>query len=340
MNRILIRLGLAGLALATAFGTAACGEQKDQIGPGSARLQKLTLMLDWFPNADHVGIYEGLARGDFRQAGIDLEVQTPSNPSEPLQLAQAGRVDVAISYEPQLMIDRDHYGTILSFAALVDRPLTSIISIGSKRIRTAAQLRGKTVGTAGIPYQTAYLDTILAHAGVPASSVRRVDVGSDLVPAMLSGKVDATLGGYWNYEAIQLRQARKRPNVIPVQQAGVPTYDELVLTTSEIYFENHVSLLRRFVQALARGYEQARADPQAAVDALVKANPSLSPTLQLAAVKATLPAFFPADGRPWGWQSSTQWDAFGKWMYDHRLITHLQARYQASTNQLLAGQGP
>ncbi len=328
------------IAIASGLALAACGEQQDQIGPGSAKPQNVSLMLDWFPNADHVGIYEALANGDLKQAGINLHVEVPSDPTEPLALVQAGKVDVAVSYEPEVMIGRDEKDTVLSFAALVQKPLTSIISIGSKHITTAAQLRGKTVGTAGIPYQSAYLSTILARAGVPASSVSQVNVGSDLVPAMLSGKVDATLGGYWNYEAIQLRQAHRRVNVIQVQQAGVPSYDELVLVCKEVYFENHVTLLRKLVQALGRGYAAVRADPQAGVDALVRANPSLNERLQLASVKATLPAFFPTDGRPWGWQYSTLWDAFGQWMFDHHLIAHLAARYDASTDQLLAGQGP
>ena len=125
-----------------------------------------------------------------------------------------------------------------------------------------------------------------------------VNVGENLVPAMLSGRVAATLGGYWNYEAIQLRQAGKRPNVIPVDQAGVPTYDELVLVTTENDIANKNNELRRFVQALGRGYEAVRADPQAGVNALLAANPSLSPKLQQASVAATLPAFFPNDPKP------------------------------------------
>jgi putative hydroxymethylpyrimidine transport system substrate-binding protein len=202
----------------------ACGAKRDQIEPIAANARNVTMMLDWLPNADHVGIYEAIANGDLRAAGINLHVETPPSPNSPLSLVEAGKVDVAISYEPEVMLARDHKQTILSFAALVQRPLTSVISIGSKHITRISQLRGKTVGTAGIPYQTAYLDTMLNHAGVSPSSVNQVDVGSNLVPAMISGRVDATLGGYWNYEAIELRQAHKKPNVIPVSAGGVPSY--------------------------------------------------------------------------------------------------------------------
>src|SRR5205085_5892115 len=240
------------------------------------------------PNADHVGIYEALANGDFSKAGLNVHVQVPSNPASPLQLLAAGKVDAAISYEPELLLARNQNQPLVSVAAVVQQPLTSIVSIGSKHIRTAAKLRGKRVGDAGIPYQHAYLQTILAHSGIPSSSVKEVNVGDNLVPAMLSGRVDATLGAYWNYEAIQLAQMGKHPNVIRMNQAGVPIYDERYLTVLEGTLAKHLVDARRLVQAHGRGYTAARSDPTARVANLVKANPGLDQKFQSAAVRATL----------------------------------------------------
>jgi putative hydroxymethylpyrimidine transport system substrate-binding protein len=331
---LVLLLGAAVLSLAL----AACGEKTDQLTP--AHPQSLTLMLDWVPNADHVGLYQALAEGDFTKAGLDVHVQVPTDPATPLQLLAAGKVDLAISYEPELMLARDKNEPLVAVAAIVQKPLTSIVSLGSKHIKSPAQLRGKRVGDAGIPYQSAYLSTILARAGVPASSVKQINVGDNLVPAMLSGRVDATLGAYWNYEAIQLAQAGKHPNVIRMDQVGVPTYDELVLVVRESTISSKADEIRRFVQALARGYEAARSNPQAGVNSLVHANPGLSPKLQLASVQATLPAFFPADpNEPWGWQDQARWNAYGSWMLSHHLISDPAAVTDASTNELLAGQG-
>lgn len=331
---------LAG-ALVVALALAACGEKKDTVTPTASAAQPLNLMLDWFPNADHVGLYEALADGDFTKAGLDVHVHVPTDPATPLQLLAAGKIDVAISYEPEVLLARDQGEPLVAIGAIVQRPLTSIVSLGSKHITSPSQLRGKLVGDAGIPYQRAYLSTILQHAGVPASSVKEIDVGDNLVPAMLSGRVDATLGAYWNYEAIQLRQLGKHPNVIHVENAGVPDYDELVLVTTENDIANKNNELRRFVQALGRGYTAVRADPQAGVDALVRANPSLSRKLQLASVQATLSSFFPAEANlPWGWQVQSQWTAYGKWMLRQHLIKDPASVPDASTNQLLAGQGP
>jgi putative hydroxymethylpyrimidine transport system substrate-binding protein len=328
------------LALALCLLLAACGEKQETVTAAGNHTQPITLMLDWFPNADHVGIYEALADGDFTSAGLNVHVEVPSNPASPLQLLAAGKVDAAISYEPEVMLARNQNQPLASVAAIVQEPLTSIVSIGSKHIRTAAQLRGKRVGDAGIPYQHAYLETILAHEGLPASSVKEINVGANLVPAMLSGRVDATLGAYWNYEAVQLARMGKHPNVIRMNQVGVPTYDELVLVVRESTLATHPDEIRRLVQALGRGYEATRSDPTGAVANLVKANPGLDQKFQSAAVRATLPAFFPADpSRPWGWQDSAQWNAYGQWMLTKHLISNPAAVADASTNEELPGQG-
>jgi putative hydroxymethylpyrimidine transport system substrate-binding protein len=337
MKRLAMLAALACLPLAL----AACGQKSNPLTPSAQR--PFTLMLDWFPNADHVGLYQALAEGDFKRAGLNVHVEVPSNPATPLQLLTAGRVDMAISYEPQVLLARQQGEPLVSVAAIVQKPLTSIVSLGSRHIKTVKQLRGKTVGYAGIPYQQAYLNTILKDGHVPVSSVKLVNVGSNLVPALESGRVDAVIGAYWNYEAIQLRQAGKHPNVIHVENAGVPSYDELVLVTTEKALANSdkASELRRFVQALGRGYQSVRANPQAGVDALTKANPSLSAKLQLASVKATLPSFFPAlPNRPWGWMPNAQWTAYGQWMLRQHLISNPATIVGASTDQLLAGQGP
>jgi len=334
-------LTLAAGALVAALMLAACGEKHDTLTPSAANAQPLNLMLDWLPNADHVGLYEALADGGFTNAGLDVHVQVPTDPATPLELLNAGKVDVAISYEPEVLLARDKGEPLVAIGAIVQRPLTSIVSLGSKHITSPRQLRGKRIGDAGIPYQHAYLETILQKAGVPASSVKETNVGDNLVPAMLSGRVDATLGAYWNYEAIQLRQMGKKPNVIHVENAGVPSYDELVLVTTENDIANKNNELRRFVEALGRGYQAVRADPQGAVDALERANPSLDAKLQLASVQATLSSFFPSNpSLPWGWQDGGQWTRFGQWMLHEHLITNPATVPDASTNQLLAGQGP
>lgn len=336
-----MKRGLAAAAASAALllALAGCGEKKDTTQPSAAK-QPLTLMLDYLPNPDHVGLYDALATGQFARAALDVKVQTPSDPAAPLKLLEAGQVDLAISYEPELLIARDKGEQLVSVAAISQVPLTTLMTLKSK-VRTPADLRGGRVGTAGIPYQSAYLTTILQHAGVPRSAVKETNVGFDLVPAMLSKKVDATLGAYWNVEGVQLRLAGKRPRIIRMEQVGVPTYDELVVVARKDTLANRGDEVRAFVQALARGYAAARADPQAATDALVRAAPDLDRRFALASVKASLPAFFPADAsKPWGWQDPAAWQAYERWMFTNDLIGVMpNAGATAYTNEFLAGQG-
>jgi putative hydroxymethylpyrimidine transport system substrate-binding protein len=296
-------------------------------------------MLDYLPNADHAGLYEALADGEMGKAGLDVHVQVPSDPAAPLKLLEAGKVDLAISYEPELLIARDKGAQLVSVAAIAQRPLTSLMTLDPK-VRTPADLRGGRVATAGIPYQSAYLQTILARAGVPQASVKETSVGFNLVPAMLSKKVDATLGAFWNVEGVQLRRAGKHPRIIHMEQVGVPTYDELVLVARKDTLAERGDDVRAFVQALGRGYAAARADPTAATDALAKADPSLDRAFTLASLKASLPVFFPADAsKPFGWQDPRAWDAYGRWMFDHQLLSTRPTASVALTNEFLAGQG-
>jgi len=328
---LLLTLAAAALTL------GACGERTERVTPAST--EPLRIVLDYFPNADHAGLYAAIADGEFRRAGLDVQPQVPSDPAAPLKLLAAGRADLAISYEPEVLLARDRGLRVVSVGAMIQKPLTSIIALGKARIRRPADLKGKTVGTAGIPYQSAYLRTILESAGLSDSAVKEISVGFNLVPAMLSGKVDATLGAFWNYEGVQLRLARKRPTIIRMEQAGVPTYNELVIVARQADLASRGSRVRRFVQALGRGWESVRSNPRAAVGALLAANRDLDRRLQLASIEATLPVVFPGGGRPFGWQDPAAWDRYAKWMYANRLLRRPALPDTAFTNEFLAGQG-
>jgi putative hydroxymethylpyrimidine transport system substrate-binding protein len=333
-----LRRQAALLIILAAFALAGCGTKKDVISAPGAK--PFTVMLDFFPNADHAALYAAMAHGDFRQVGLDVHPQTPADPSEPLKLLAAGRVDAAISYEPEVLLARDHGLGVVSIAALIQRPLTSIIALPRSHVRGVADLAGKSVGTAGIAYQSAELHSALRAAHVPASSVKEVNVGFNLVPAMLSGRVAATLGGFWNYEAIQLQQMGKHPLTIPVDRAGVPRYDELVIAVRADEARKRGQDLRAFLQALTRGQREVRAAPEQAVGLVLAANPSLSRKLQLASIRQTLPATLPGSGRPYGWQDPVAWRSFASWMFTNGLLAKDPGAGQPPlTNEFLPGEG-
>jgi putative hydroxymethylpyrimidine transport system substrate-binding protein len=333
------RLLLPLLLLAAAVAVAGCGQKEDPVA-AEGDPERIDLVLDYVPNPDHVGIYAAKARGEFQRAGLDVRIRVPSDPAAPLKLLAAGDADLVISYQPELLLARDRGLEAVSVGALVQRPLTSIISLDREEVRRPADLAGKRVGTAGIPYQEAYLRAILEEAGEDPRSAQAINVGFQLTPALVSGRVDATLGAFWNVEGVQLRRQDRRPVVIPVDEAGVPTYNELIVVARREALPETGQKVRAFMQALARGHEAARDDPRRAVDALVEANPDLDRRFQLASVRETLPVFFPEDEeRPFGWHDPRAWHRYGQWMHRNGLVREPPHAERALTNEFLAGEG-
>ncbi len=122
--------------LLAALAVAACGSG----GSGSGG-DRFDLALDFYVNPDHAGIYTALENGYFEDAGLDVRPQVPSDPSAPIKQVAAGRVDLAISYEPEVVLARDQGLDVVAVAALVNGPLTSLISLPEAGIESAGRSR-------------------------------------------------------------------------------------------------------------------------------------------------------------------------------------------------------
>ncbi len=333
-----LRVAIATAAIVAALGLAACGEKSES---GGGKAQPFSVTLDFYPNPDHAGIYMAQKLGYFREAGLDVSIHTPADPAAPIKQVAAGQTDLAISYEPEVLLAHEEGLEVVSVAALVDRPLTSMIWLKKSGIKGVAGLRGKTIATAGIPYQNAYLKTILARANLSPSDVHAVNVGYGLLPAIVGGRADAMLGGFLNVEGVDLRLRGKHPVVVPVDKLGVPSYDELVLVAQRKRLEEDPESVRLFVAALARGTAAAVKDPKATAKALLEANSALKPGLTAAEVKATLPLLEPqGPQRPYGYMEPAQWQGFIGWMRDNGLISSLPAPSAVLSNAYLPGRIP
>ena len=333
------RLTAVVIALALTIPLAACGSKEDVTTTGGP-IDHITLVLDYLPNADHAPIYAAQKIGAFKAAHLDVKIVTPTDPAAPLKQVEAGQADLGISYEPEVLLARDKGAKIAAVGALIQKPLTSIMSLHG-RIKTPKDLKDAKVGTAGIPYQSAYLRTIASGAGVDPSSIHEVNVGFNLVPSMLSKKVDGTLGAFWNVEGVQLQRQHKDPTIIKMDEAGVPTYNELVFVAGQdrLQERGYGAIMRRFLQALSRGAKAVKADPQVGADALTSADRDLDPALTLAQVKATLPVYFPSNAAyPWGFMNADEWRAYGQWMVTNKLVSTLPTP-TSITNEFLPGRG-
>ncbi len=333
MTRLRLPAIAAAVALlALVLGLAACGEKSEE---GSGQAEPLSLTLDFYPNPDHAGIYMAQKLGYFADAGLDVSIHTPSDPAAPIKQVAAGNTDLAISYEPEVLLAKEQGLDVVAVGALVDRPLTSLIWLKKSGIGGLADLRGKTIATAGISYQDAYLKTILARANLTPSDVKTVNVGYGLLPALVGGSADAMLGGFRNVEGVDLRLRGKDPVVTPVDQLGVPSYDELVLVAQRERLEEDPEPIRLFLAALARGTAAAATNRNATANALLEANPDLNPRLTAAEVVATLPLLSKR-----GVMDTAEWEAFIAWMQENGLISGRPRPAEVLTNEYLPGQIP
>lgn len=329
---------LATLVLAM-LALAGCGAKREALVT-PARVP-FTVMSDAPPNADEAPFYAALSHGDLAAAGIDLRLLSPRAPEEGLSLLAAGRLDMAIAHEPELLLARDHGEALVSITALVPRPLAAVIALPGAHLTSAAQLVGARVGTAGTAWERRLLAAIVAHAGGRPAAVHEVPLGFGRLSALLHHSVRAIFGAAWNYEAVELEMRHRAPTVLPVERAGVPPYDELVLVVRKREAESDGETLRAMLHALARGAREVRADPRAAAAAVVQANPGLEEKLQLASIERTLALEpVPGGGRPFGYQGTAAWERFASWMYEQRMLRTDPATLPPPfTNEFLPGQG-
>ena len=241
-----------------------------------------------------------------------------------------------------MLLAREQGLPVVAVAALVQRPLTSLMATGKSGVRSVRDLRGKRVGTAGIPYQSAYLKTILERANVPESSVKETNVGASLLPAMLSGKVDATLGAFWNVEGVELRQrgaaaldrARSTGSACPTTTSWCWSRTRTSSTTSAT---TCACSSRPSPRGAARRRAGTRAAPR---QALLDANPDLKPKPTRASVRVTIPALFPEKrDRPWGYMDPVAVAQLRRLDGRQRLLKDLPDVDEAITNDLLPGAG-
>lgn len=336
----LARAPRLALVLAAALALAGCAGVPRATPSGHSGdtppSRPVTLMLDWYPNADHAGIFAAIDRGDFLRAGLKVSPQVPSSTTAPLTLVAAGKVPFAISYEPDTLIAVAQGLPVQAVFALVQEPLNSVITLKSSGITRPRQLQGKSVGTAGLPGDTAILDAVVrADHGNPAR-VRQVNVGYNLVPSLIGHKVDAIIGGYWNWEAVEIAQAGHPVNVMRLQDWGVPNYNELVVVTSDKIARDDPQLVRAFDAALSQGLAYAAAHPGVSLRELLKANPSLSRKLVARSLQLLRPAW-KGKAPQYGYMSPGQWRVYVQWMLKEKLLPHAVPVARAMTDAFLPG---
>lgn len=213
--------------------------------------KEITLMLDWFVNPNHGPIVIAQERGYFKQQGLKVNIQEPADPSTPAKLVAAGKVDMAISYQPNLTMDVAAGLPLIRSATLVATPLNTLMVLDNGKNNKLSDLKGKKIGIAISGNEDATVGTMLAQENVKLSDVQMINVGWALSSSLASGKVDAIWGGLRNFETNQLAlEGYKAKSFFP-EEHGVPPYDELVFVANANTYD------KEMIQSFNKALEQA-----------------------------------------------------------------------------------
>jgi len=296
----------------------------------------LTLWLDWYPNSDHAGIYVALAKGYYARAGLTVTPRVPTGTADALKLISHGAGDLAISYEPTVLLARAQGLPVVATAAIVQRPLDCVMALARSDITRPRQLQGKVVGIAGLPNDYTNLAAIVRHDGGDPRRVKVVVVGYGLLPNLLARRVDAVVGVYWTWEVLQAEQQGYHVTVMRLDQNGVPRYDELVFATSAARLQSEASTVRAFQRATFQGYAYAAAHPAEAARLLLRVPGVLSHSEPLIerSIRLLSPLFHDERGR-YGTLSVARWQSYADWMTRTHLLQGRVDAHAALTTALL-----
>ena len=294
----------------------------------------INLALDWYPNSNHSGFYMAKENSHYTESDLSVDIFTPANPEDVLKTVGAGKDDFGVSYQAEVLLARAQGIPVKSIAAMVQHPLNSIMVLKDSGISRPSDLAGKKVGVTGIPFEEALFSAMLEYDGTKPEDVTIVNVGFDLGPALLGGKVDAIVGAYWTHESIAMESQGYEIHVLRMEDWGVPDFYELVLVASEETLQSKPGLVKRFLTATQKGFSEAANDPLKAVDVLVGFNPEVDRDLEIKGIGLLAP-LWSEDDVVFGTQNSDRWKQLSDWMKEKGLLEDHVDHQEAFTSEFI-----
>ncbi len=250
---------------------------------------KLSVMLDWFVNPDHAPLVVAQEKGFFKDAGLEVTLTAPADPNDPPKLVAAGGTDLAVSYQPQLILQVAEGLPLVRVGTLVSTPLNSVVVLRDGPVKTLKDLKGRKIGFSIAGFEDALLGAMLEKHGLSLKDVELVNVNFSLSPSLLSGQVDAVVGAFRNFELNQLDIEKHPGRAFYPEEEGVPPYDELILVAHKAKAND--PRFKRFLAAVERATLYILNHPEESQAAFVKGRPELNDELNRRAWADTLPRF-------------------------------------------------
>lgn len=303
----------------------ACSGTDDE-GKDDDKMEKVTVMLDWYPNAVHSYLYVALEKGYFADEGLDVEFQFPANPTDPLTLAASGKVTMGMYYQPDVIMAKANEDIpVKAVAAVVREPLNHIVYREDHPISSPKELVGKKVGYPGIPINEALVKTVVEHDGGDYADVEMINVEFELGSSLISEQVDAVSGMFVNHEVPLLRSQGHEVNFINPVDYGVPSYYEVVAVTSDQTWETEQKQIEAFWRAARKGFdfmvENEKESLQILLDHQNEENFPLDKEVETESLQILLPKMKADEG--FATQEKASWEATATWLKDSGLIEEI-----------------
>lgn len=309
------------LALAMMIiGTGCSANNKETESENNEELTKITFVLDWTPNTNHTGLYVAQEKGYFAEAGLEVEiVQPPEGGAE--VLVASGKAQFGVSFQDTMapaLVGEDAL-PISAVAALIQHNTSGIISRKGEGMDTPSGMEGKQYATWDSPVELATIKSVVEADGGDYDKVILIpSTVTDEVSALQSKSVDA-IWIFYGWAGVKTELAGLETDYFAFADID-PVFDYYtpVVISNNDFLAQNPETARAFLAALARGYEDAIADPEGAAEILCKASPELDKELVLASQKY-LSEQYKAEVEQWGYIDPARWNAFYSWLNESGL---------------------
>ncbi|CCO08378.1 ABC transporter substrate-binding protein [Desulforamulus hydrothermalis] len=329
MNKIKLMLCL--LLPALLLSAAGCaGDRKT----APQALTKVTVVLDWYPNTNHTGLYVAKDKGFYEQQGLAVEIIQPGQGSTADRLVAAGKADFGISYQESVTQARARGIPLVSIAAVLQHNTSAFASLKEANITSPRDFAGKRYGGWGSPVEEAVIKAVMEKAGGDPAKVKYVTLGATDFFASIGRDADFEWI-YYGWDGIEAKRRGLDLNLIMLKDLD-PALDYYtpVIVTGEKHIAEQKELVKKFMAATARGYEWSIEHPAEAADILLKNAPELNAEL-VKASQAWVSRQYRAAAPRWGVQREEVWARYANWMFERQLIPQNIDVKQAFTNQFL-----
>lgn len=324
-GRVVAVLAAVALGVAACGGTTPSGEPGASTQPGAAAgtpARPVTLMLNWTPNAHHVGIYAALAEGWYADAGIDLTVVEPADAGVE-QAVASGAAQLGLAQAESLLPARAAGVPVVSVAAVLPVNDSALFALAADGIERPRDLEGKRYGGFGGALETEIVSRLVACDGGDPAAVAQVTLGNvDYLAAMQADQFDVA----WVFSGWDVLRAEQVEGVEVTQirladwAECLPNWYTPLVLTSQRLADTDPDLVRDFLAVTSRGYELAADDPQRAAALLEQQVPELDPALVQASVAYYAP-LLTLPGQQWGEQDEATWVEFAEVLSEAGVLT-------------------